>query len=125
MKSLVVDSSIVLKWLRDEEDSDQARALAHEYLVAPPLLQLEVINVAARKWRWQEEALLELVHQLERSGLTIDEPPLTGIARWTARGLTAYDASYVALAELHQCRLVTTDTEILELAADIATPLVI
>lgn len=125
MTTFVVDSSIVLKWLRDEEGSEQARALAHENLIAPPLLHLEVINVAARKWRWHEEALLELVRQLERSGMVVDEPPLAGVARWAARGLSAYDASYVALAEVNECRLLTADAGILELAADVATPLTV
>jgi predicted nucleic acid-binding protein len=124
LTTFVVDSSIVLKWLRDEEDSEQARTLARENLVAPPLLYLEVLNVAARKWHWQEEALLELVRQLEHSGVAVDEPPLAGVARWAARGLTAYDASYVALAEAHECRLVTSDGAILEIAADAAMPLV-
>lgn len=125
MTTFVVDSSIVLKWLRDEEGSEQARALAHENLVAPPLLYLEVLNAAARKWRWTEETLLELVRQLERCGMAVGEPPLTGVARWAARGLTTYDASYVALAEAHECELVTVDRGILELAADVAIPLAV
>lgn len=124
MTTIVVDSSIVLKWLGEEADSEKARALAEESLVAPPLLSLEVLNVAARKWQWDEEALLELVRELDRSGIAFDEPPLAGVARWSARGLTAYDASYVALAEAHECELVTVDTAILELAVDIARPLV-
>jgi predicted nucleic acid-binding protein len=123
LTTFVVDSSIVLKWLHEEHDSEQARALSRENLVAPPLLYLEVVNVAARKWRWEEEALVELARQLERSGVAFDEPPRAGVARWAARGLTAYDASYVALAEAHGCSLVTADTAILELAAEIATPL--
>jgi predicted nucleic acid-binding protein len=123
LTTFVVDSSIVLKWLHEERDSEQARALSREHLVAPPLLYLEVVNVAARKWRWDEEALVELVRQLERSGLAFDEPPRARVARWAARGLSAYDALYVALAEAHGCSLVTADTAILELAPDIATPL--
>lgn len=119
----VVDSSVVLQWFREEEQSQQARALAREDLLAPPLLYLEAVNVAARKWGWQEEALVELVHQLDRSGVVIEEPPLRGVARWAAQGLTAYDAAYVALAELNECRLVTADALILELAPAIATAL--
>lgn len=125
MTIFVIDSSIALKWLREEEGSKEAHALAREDLVAPPLLHLEVINVAARKWHWDEDALLELVCHLDRSGVTLDEPPSAGIARWAARGLTAYDGSYVALAELHECKLVTANTGILELATDIATPLTV
>ena len=123
MTTFVVDSSIVLKWLHEEDDSERARALSRENLLAPPLLYLEVVNVAARKWQWQEQALVELVHQLERSGVAFDEPPPVGVARWAARGLTAYDASYLALAEAHECRLVTADSRILERAADIAAAL--
>jgi predicted nucleic acid-binding protein len=123
LTTFVVDSSIILKWLREEDDSEQARALTRENLLAPPLLYLEVVNVAARKWQWQEQALLELVRQLERSGVVLDEPPPAAVARWAARGLTAYDASYVALAEAHECKLVTADSGILELATDVAAPL--
>jgi predicted nucleic acid-binding protein len=86
-------------------------------------LYLEVVNVAARKWQWQEQALVELVHQLERSGVAFDEPPPAGVAHWAARGLTADDASYVALAQAHECRRVTADWGILERAPDIATAL--
>lgn len=125
MTIFVIDASIALKWLREEEGSKEARALAREDLVAPPLLYIEVINVAARNWHWDEEALLELVRHLDRSAVALDEPPPAGVARWAARGLTAYDGSYVALAELHECKLVTVDTGILELAADIATPLTV
>lgn len=123
MTTVVVDASIALKWLREEEGSEAARALLRDDLVAPPLLRLEVVNVAARRWRWAEEALMELVAQLDRLGLTFDEPPSTGIVRWTARGLTAYDASYVALAEARDCGLVTADVGTLEVARGLAIPL--
>jgi predicted nucleic acid-binding protein len=49
LTTFVVDSSIVLKWLHEEDDSERARALSRENLLAPPLLYLEVVNVAARK----------------------------------------------------------------------------
>jgi predicted nucleic acid-binding protein len=39
----------------------------------------------------------------------VRQPSLPGIARWTARGLTAYDACYVALAEERGVQLVTAD----------------
>ena len=123
LTTFVVDSSVVLMWLHEEDDSQAARALAREELLAPPLLSLEVINLAARKWLWREEVLLELLRELERSGVYFEEPPLSGVIHWAALGLTAYDASYLALAESHECQLVTTDAEILRLAPDVATAL--
>lgn len=123
LTTFVVDASVVLQWFRDEPGSDEARALAREELLAPPLLYLEVVNVAGRKWRWDEGALIELVDLLDRSGVILDEATLSGVVRWTARGLTAYDAAYVALAEERECRLVTADAGIVELVPGIAVPL--
>lgn len=42
---------------------------------------------------------------------------------WTARGLTAYDAAYVALAEAEAVRLVTDDDRILAVAPAVAMSL--
>lgn len=53
---------------------------------------------------------------------TIAEPSVTRIAGWVARGLTAYDAVYVALAEERALRLITTDQDTLAIAPDIAEP---
>jgi predicted nucleic acid-binding protein len=51
------------------------------------------------------------------------EPELTRVARWTARGLTAYDAAYVALADREAIRLVTDDDLIVSTVPTIATAL--
>jgi len=51
------------------------------------------------------------------------EPKLQNIAAWTARGLTAYDASYVALAEAEAIQLITDDQLILAVARDTAKAL--
>ena len=53
-----------------------------------------------------------------------DEPELQPIASWVARGLTAYDAAYVALAEERGEPLVTDDQAIVAIAGDIAQQLV-
>ena len=47
------------------------------------------------------------------------------MASWVARGLTAYDAAYVALAEERDLALVTDDETIIELAPEISSPLVL
>lgn len=78
--------------------------------------------MAGRQWRWSEERLFDLVDRLERTRFDVLEPSLDRIALWTARGLTAYDATYVALAEERGIPLMTNDREILAIAGGVAMP---
>lgn len=131
MTEVVLDASVVLKWFRadGERHLAPARSLraafeAGELIVlAPPLLRLEIVNVAGRRWRWTEGPLGELAAALDELGFELIEPELGGVARWTSRGLTAYDASYVALAEARNTVLVTDDDLIVTLAGGLATAL--
>ncbi len=131
MSEVVLDASVVLKWFRSEGERhvDEARAFrtayeAGELLVfAPPLLHLEILNVAGRRWRLGEEALVALAGALEELGFELLEPPLERVAHWIAHGLTAYDAAYAAVAESAAVKLVSDDAVILELARDVAEPL--
>jgi predicted nucleic acid-binding protein len=127
----VLDASVVIKWFRSqgERHVDPARALrasfeAGELVVfTPPLLGLEIVNVAGRRWHWDEAALLDLAAALDDLGFELTEPEIVRVAHWTARGLTAYDAAYVAVAEAVGTRLVTDDDLIVEIADEIARPL--
>ena len=74
MSEAVLDSSVVLKWFAAEQrGSFEARKLRNDYeagrlsVVVPALLFLELLNVASRRWRWTDEALLELAEALGRS----------------------------------------------------------
>jgi predicted nucleic acid-binding protein len=127
----VLDASVVIKWFRarGERNVDAARTLravfeAGELIVfTPPLLRLEIVNVAGRRWRWNEPALVDLAAALDDVGFELTEPDLTRVAHWTARGLSAYDAAYVAVAEAVGTSLVTDDDLIIEIAGEIAQPL--
>ena len=66
--------------------------------------------------------LTELAERVQKSGFDVLEVDLARVATWVARGLTAYDASYVALAEQLEVPLATGDRLILELAPRIAVP---
>jgi predicted nucleic acid-binding protein len=128
----VLDASVILKWFRGEGERHlaAARALRTAYeagkllVLAPRLLQLEIVNVAGRRWSWGETALVDLARALDELGFELKEPELDRVARWTARGLTAYDAAYVALAEAEALRLVTDDELILAIAPKVAIALV-
>jgi len=127
----VLDASVVLKWFRSdgERHLDQAHSLRAAFeagalvVFAPPLLRLEIVDVAGRRWRWAESALVELATALDELGFELIEPELVRVAYWTARGLTAYDAAYVAVAEAVGTRLVTDDDLVASVATETATAL--
>ena len=128
MTEIVVDASVAMRWLKPPTTpvAEPAQALLEQYeagrlsVVVPSLLFLELLNVAGRRWRWAEAALIELTTRLEAMFTEIVDPGLDRIAFWTARGLTAYDATYVALAQERGIPLVTHDRRILAVATGIA-----
>lgn len=115
---IVVDATVVVTALADDgPDGDRARRrLRGERLAAPYLLDLEVLSAwrrltAARELdeRRAELAIADLrALRVER----VQRAPL--LARcWELRAtLTAYDAAYVALAELLHAPLVTADVKL-------------
>ncbi len=116
--------------LRKERGSKQARAIRTSYeegqlrVVVPPLLVLELLNVASRRWAWDEGELPALVTATEELGFEFALPRAGAGGVLGRRGLTAYDATYVALAERHRLQLITDDSTIAAIAPDIAVPLV-
>lgn len=112
---IVVDASVMAPALGDDgPDGDLARArLRGERLVAPYLIDLEVVSVwhrqvaaGAMDVRRAELALADLVATPIRRAP--HEPLLPRC--WQLRAnLTTYDAAYVALAEALGAPLVTAD----------------
>lgn len=127
MRDAVLDASVVGRWFWDTAEVDSA-ALRADFeagqlsVTVPPLLFLELLNVAGRQLRWSPEMLDEFADRLDRTRFDVFDPELTTVARWVGRGLTVYDASYVALAEQLSIPLITADRSILELAPRIARP---
>ena len=67
--------------------------------------------------------MAELAEALGDLSFEVSEPELLSVASWTSRGLTAYDAAYVALAERRELALVADDDTIIELAPGISRAL--
>jgi predicted nucleic acid-binding protein len=128
---ICVDASLALKWLFAEEHSDKALALvvaagqASERLVAPPLLPIEVTNAIRQRMRREALPSQEALDALERFlgfGVTLLSPD--GLHRQAlmladAYDLpAAYDAHYLALAQMLGCALWTNDRRMLNLLQD-------
>lgn len=128
MRELVLDASVVVKWFYPGAELylAAARTLRAEYergdllVAAPPLLRLELLNVAARPRGFAPGGLREFVRRLEALRFRFREPQLGAVAHWAAQGLTAYDASYVALAEERRTTVITADEQMLRIAGPLA-----
>lgn len=125
MKRLIIDASVVLKWyLADEEDGGQALSLLEKYvagklnLMAPFLLEYEVangLNIAKKKGRIDEKEVIKALDGFVN--LDIELRPLSStyakaLHYCNLYNITAYDASYVALAENERVPLVTADKKL-------------
>jgi predicted nucleic acid-binding protein len=113
---IVVDASVLVNALADDEDAGdaaRARLLGHADLHAPHVVDLEVLSVlrravGARRLDTRRARLaLDDLHDLR-----LTRYPHAPFARriWELRqNLTPYDAAYVALAEELDCSLLTAD----------------
>lgn len=130
-RPLVVDSSIALKWLKPQGEEHVAAAMAlldeHQsgatVLHAPGHLLLEVTNAlwSHRASTAQITRAIRLLHQLHIAFVEPDDDLLTRAAALAVdHRITAYDATFAALALRLGCELVTDD---LRLAASGACPI--
>ncbi|HEY2006613.1 MAG TPA: type II toxin-antitoxin system VapC family toxin [Solirubrobacteraceae bacterium] len=114
---IVIDASFLVMALADDgDDGAEARArLRGEELAAPHLADLEVVSVLRRSVAAGSVTAQRAYQALEDlSDLDIERVGHTSVLRrvWGLRGnYTAYDASYVALAELFQAPLLTCDAK--------------
>lgn len=114
MSVKVVDASAIAALLFAEPEADAiAQRLDGARLVAPPLMGFELANVCLVKGRRhpeQKAALAEAFrfrHRLAVEEVAIDHDDSLALA--AATGLTAYDASYLWLAQKMGAELVTLD----------------
>ena len=119
--ALVVDTSVLVKWFKteDEDLTAEARALlerverARAEVYAPALLLYEVGNILTRKSDLDDDAVAAVLAGIAASPLIVapPEPALLARAARLARAhdLSFYDASFVALAVALDCPLVTAD----------------
>ncbi len=120
-RPFIVDASVLVPALMPAaQDGDAANALAALDdraldVIAPTLIDLEVINAAARRRGMTEREILGVAHRLESIAVTRIDPKLEDVARWCARGLSAYDASYAALAEELDAELLSRVAQLHEL----------
>ena len=118
----VVDASLAVKWLVEEEDSEKAHALSSAWadsgikVAAPHLMLAEVANALHRKVVGGEielESATGILEDLGAHEIEFHNPPNihAGALRLADRldQGAVYDSIYLALAERLDCELWTAD----------------
>jgi predicted nucleic acid-binding protein len=118
-RKYVVDASVILKWiLGDERESDQEKAmqLLHAWvegnvtISAPTLWQFEVGNVLGRVIPEEAPEKMNLILNLNIRSIALTDHICRLCFNWMkTKGVTFYDASYLAIAHDIQALLITAD----------------
>lgn len=113
---IVIDASVLANALADDEDDGRTARTelrAADELAAPDLIDVETVAVLQKRWLsgWMSDDRFDsAVADLER--LDFERVPTLRLIRRAYElraNVTAYDATYVALAEALDCELVTGD----------------
>lgn len=112
---IVVDASVLVNVVGDDgADGDRARETVRgQELSAPDLVDVEVVSVLRRRWLAKTMTARRFAEAIEDLGaLPANRYPVLPFmqrAYELRANVSAYDATYVALAELLDCTLVTAD----------------
>ena len=118
MSGIVVDASVALAWLLEDEDDPRANRildrLAEDVALVPQLWHLETRNAliaAERRGRLSEREVKERLGALNSIPIQTDDEPDFQAAFDLARkhGLSFYDALYLELAKRRDAELATLD----------------
>ena len=122
--SIVLDASMTLAWLFEDEQTDQVLAtINHVYMggaSVPPLWRYEVANglqMAIRRQRITPDYRTRCLDKIDELPITIDPDGVSEIWSTTIKladlyRLTVYDAAYLELALRLDCPLATLDKDL-------------
>jgi predicted nucleic acid-binding protein len=111
----IVDASVVVKWLVQEEGSDRVAELMRLPLVAPESLIPECLSALRRRVQrglMVQQDAVDAAHLLARAGIAFEpvQPLAPEILALSLRlSLSAYDCTYLALACKLDGVLITAD----------------
>lgn len=128
-EKVVIDASMVAKWFLEEVYSNNALLLRDMYiagkleLASPCIRPFEVLNALRYSGLYARDALVSVLRSLDRYGIELwalrSEYGLRVAEVAMDLDISVYDASYVALAEIANARLVTADEEIVTKAKNL------
>jgi predicted nucleic acid-binding protein len=122
LRGVVIDASVALKWYLDDEEHGQkamnllTRFIADELdILAPSLLEYEVVNgliIARKRGRIEEEKVLSAIEGFASLGIRMVNlsPHYSKVIHFCKTyNRSAYDASYMVVAESERMPFITAD----------------
>ena len=116
---VILDASVIFKWLVSEEGSDAAlryhddHVRGEERIIVPSLLFYEIANVVRYNDNVPDDELIQLFDILNDLELSAIHPSFSefkeAVLYARAKNISVYDASYVILAKRLGCKLATAD----------------
>jgi len=130
---LVLDASAAIAVVRSEPEAEAVRRTLDDWkraggtIVVPDAFWLEIVNVLARRYRWSGSDVLRAIHDLDAldlASMAFHRPFLITTLDVVERfGLTAYDATYLAVATIDGAFVLTLDKQLAAAAGDRAVSL--
>lgn len=119
---VVLDASVIVKWYVKEAEHQVANIIKEDFergmieVIIPGLMFYEVLNALRYKPSMGEADLEKVVNSLvdlQFAAIDLDAEYGHRIAKMAMRrGITVYDASYIALAQINSCYLFTADEKL-------------
>ena len=128
--SIVLDASMTLAWLFEDEQTDQVLATINPVYMGgasvPPLWRYEVANglqMAIRRQRITPDYRTRCLDKIDELPITIDPDGVSEIWSTTIKladlyRLTVYDAAYLELAQRRRLPLATLDAALSKAARE-------
>jgi len=126
---VVLDTSVIVKWFIEEEGSERAlvwlkkHLKREEIILVPSLFFYEIANVFRYNKRLPTGEILNLLEELFRLNLKIEEvnPELImrGVKLAREKDVNIYDAIFVVLAKIYQLSFYTADKKLYKKVKDL------
>jgi len=119
---VVLDTSVIVKWFIEEKGSERSllwlekHIKKEEIILVPSLFFYEIANVLRYNKRLPTDEILNLIEELFRLNLKIEEvtPELImrGVVLAREENISIYDAIFVVLAKIYQLSFYTADEKL-------------